>query len=93
MRNHTREIVSNKSDFRACYPSILANAYRIAGIKLSKREYECMQLLIRGATSKMMAKDLGLSYRTVEHYLDNVKIKFNVGNRRELIDKVMRQVL
>lgn len=64
----------------------------VCGVYLSKREHQCIQFLLKGFTAKMIAKMTGLSYRTVEHYIDNTKIKLNVSSRAELICKVMEQV-
>lgn len=42
---------------------------------LSSREKECVRLLLRGKSAKETAGILNLSFRTVEHYLENVKGK------------------
>ncbi len=62
-------------------------------IYFSKREMECIYLLIRGKTSKMIAKELNLSYRTVEHYLENIKIKLNVSTKAALVEKIIDECL
>lgn len=56
---------------------------------LSKRESECAYFLLRGNTIKGIAQILTLSPRTVEHYLENVKIKLNVSNKASLIQKII----
>jgi len=56
-------------------------------IKISARERECLNLLIRGMTAKEIARSLALSPRTVEFYIENLKKKFNCSNRIELIAK------
>jgi DNA-binding CsgD family transcriptional regulator len=61
----------------------------IAGKYLSNQEIKCLRLLLRGMTMKMIARCLGISPRTVEHYLENIKIKLNVNSKPELIDKMM----
>jgi DNA-binding NarL/FixJ family response regulator len=53
--------------------------------KLSQREHEVLQLLCQGLTAKESAKQLHLSYRTVETYLENVKAKLGYRRRFELI--------
>lgn len=58
---------------------------------LSKRESECLHHLMKGKTAKQIAEKLSLSSRTIEHYLDNLKIKFNVLSKYELIMKVKRE--
>jgi DNA-binding CsgD family transcriptional regulator len=57
-------------------------------IKFSKRENECLQYLMAGMTAKETAKELGISYRTVEEYIENMKIKTESANKYELIVKI-----
>jgi DNA-binding CsgD family transcriptional regulator len=54
-------------------------------IKLSKRQLQCAQLLIRGATTKEIAEKIFLSPRTVEEYIGSLKDKFFVRNKAELL--------
>lgn len=61
--------------------------FSIDGIRLSERQVDCLYYLIKGMTLKQIAKTLDLSPKTVEHYLDAVKIKLNCRNRTELIVK------
>lgn len=56
---------------------------------LSKRQSECLHYLIHGMTIKQIAKILGLSPRTVESYLENLKVKFNCHTKFDLISKVL----
>lgn len=56
---------------------------------LSKREIECLRLLLQGKTVKLCAHELRLSPRTVEHYLENIKVKLNVKTRTQLIEKAL----
>lgn len=52
---------------------------------LTKREKECLDLTLNNFTAKEIAKELGLSHRTVEEYLSNLKRKFKVASKHELI--------
>jgi DNA-binding CsgD family transcriptional regulator len=54
-------------------------------IIMSKREMECLSLLSKGKRAKEIASFFSLSPRTVESYLNNVKIK-SEANINELID-------
>ncbi len=49
---------------------------------LSKREQECLFYVLREKTAKQIAKILGLSFRTVEFYIENIKNKylFSINN-------------
>ncbi len=52
--------------------------------RLSRREKQCLQLLKKGYTYQAIGLSLGLSARTVEHYLDSVKNKLGAETRSEL---------
>jgi DNA-binding CsgD family transcriptional regulator len=55
----------------------------------TKREIDVLKLLVRAKTCKEIAAHLGLSHRTVEHYLENAKRKVGVSSKSELIDKII----
>lgn len=55
----------------------------------TKRQAECLSYLAKGMSLKQIASALGLSPRTVEHYLDAVKMKLNCANRYELVKKAI----
>jgi DNA-binding CsgD family transcriptional regulator len=52
---------------------------------LSKREKECVSFLSKGYTDKQIARQLGISPRTVETYLSAAKHKLSIATRAELI--------
>ena len=54
---------------------------------LSQRQLDCLSFLVKGNTIKQIAKQLSLSPRTVEHYLEAAKDKLNCYTRAELIEK------
>ena len=54
-------------------------------ITISKREWECLYMLAGGKTMKEAAKSLRLSPRTVESYLNNLKIKTGYNTKSDLI--------
>ncbi len=60
------------------------------GIYISKREREVIYHLLRGNTAKRIAFLLGISYRTVERHLENIRLKTGAHNRTELIELMMR---
>lgn len=60
---------------------------------LSYREAEIVSQLVRGKTAKHIAYTLGLSQRTVEKYLENIKFKFNAGSKSDLIEKCIDMFL
>ena len=58
-------------------------------IKLSKRQDEILQLIVHGKTIKEISKILQLSPRTIGHYFDTVKMKFDVSTRSELMTRII----
>jgi DNA-binding CsgD family transcriptional regulator len=58
--------------------------------KFSKREQDCIKLTLQGQTMLEMAKTLGLSPRTIESYLNNLKMKLNCYTKSELILKLQK---
>lgn len=61
----------------------------IDGIHLSNRETLCLYYTIHGKTAKEIAKELSISYRTVEIHLAHIKEKLNCHSKSELIDKAL----
>lgn len=59
----------------------------LKNIPLNSRELQCVNLLAKGNTAKKIAGYLGLSYRTVESYLESARNKLNCVNSHELIAK------
>lgn len=52
---------------------------------ITRREYECLQLLTRGLSSKQIARQLNIQPKTADRHLENLKIKFKVRTRIELL--------
>jgi DNA-binding CsgD family transcriptional regulator len=55
---------------------------------LTQREAECAAHLLHGLTVRSTAETLGLSRRTVEFYLANIKHKLTCPNNVALIAKI-----
>lgn len=55
----------------------------------SKRERDVVRILIKRKTAKDIATILGLSFRTVQHYIDNIKCKMEVSSKSQLIEKII----
>lgn len=62
-------------------------------VPLSDQQTACLKLLAMGCTYKLIAKELGLSAKTVEHYLDAVKLKLNCESRSDLIMQAVERGL
>lgn len=52
---------------------------------LSSRERQCVELYKEGHSAQSSAAKLRLSQRTVEHYLDNAKLKLGYTSKREFL--------
>lgn len=60
-----------------------------ADIKLTNRQSECLFFLLRGKGAKEIGKILGISYRTVEEHIEQLKLKFNCYTKSELISSAI----
>ncbi len=61
--------------------------------ELTGREHQILELLAKGSSNKEIARELGLSEKTVKHYMTNILQKLQVRNRVEaalLAQKVER---
>lgn len=54
--------------------------------KLTERETDCLSLVAKGYTIKMVAHEFGLSPRTVEQHLRNIKDKLDVTSKKQLLE-------
>jgi DNA-binding CsgD family transcriptional regulator len=52
---------------------------------ISSREMECLRQKDMGLSAKEMARVMGISYRTVESYFENIKIKSGLGNVSQVL--------
>lgn len=59
-----------------------SNPYR-----LSQRQLECLFFLLRGKSSKEIGKILNLSPRTIESYIDEIKLKMGCSIKSQVIEK------
>lgn len=57
---------------------------------LSPRQYQCIELLIKGYSAKQIAIELDISYRTVEDHINSIKIKLQAQNKADLILKSLQ---
>lgn len=57
--------------------------------KLAPRERAALSQIVRGATSKEAARNLGLSPRTIEYHRANIIKKLNAKNTADLVRKVL----
>lgn len=58
---------------------------KLEGQYLTSREAECMSLFARGHTMRTAAEEMGISIRTVESYLANVKERLEIHSKSAVI--------
>jgi DNA-binding CsgD family transcriptional regulator len=59
-------------------------------VTLTPREYDCILNMMKNKTAKEIGVILDISYRTVEHYIENIKQKLGVNFKSELIEILNR---
>lgn len=92
--------------YRATKSPILSKTGKIIGINgvsvlisdrclipLTKQQTACLKYLGMGFTYKQIGRELGLSEKTVEHYLELIKIKLNCKMRSELVQQAIERGL
>ena len=60
-------------------------------VYLTRREAECALLILYARSNKKAAVELGLSHRTIEYYLKNIRAKLGCYNRAHLI-RVLKSI-
>lgn len=55
------------------------------GSQLSIREFEILALIAKGWSAKEVARNCGITPRTVESHLDAVRIKLRARNRTHMV--------
>jgi LuxR family quorum-sensing system transcriptional regulator SolR len=77
-------------DFDALKKDIALSSYSVISngitISLTQREVMCLQLLKNNVTSKVIANRLGISHRTVDTHLNNIKVKAGCSFETDLIN-------
>ncbi|MDQ5921829.1 MAG: hypothetical protein QG673_1888 [Pseudomonadota bacterium] len=56
---------------------------------ITPRELQIIDCTIKGNTAKETAEKLGISFRTVETYMENMKLRFNCKRKSELVAKLI----
>jgi DNA-binding CsgD family transcriptional regulator len=64
---------------RLCLPAELGNEY------LTRQEVTILKSLLLGSTSKQIAKDLKISFRTVEGHTEKIRRKLQCSHKSEII--------
>jgi DNA-binding CsgD family transcriptional regulator len=77
-----------KSDLLGQNSYIVGNKFH--DIKLSERQSQVLFFLLRGKLVKQTARILDLACRTVDDHLEQLRVKFHVQNKYELIDEAIK---
>ena len=56
---------------------------------LSSREKDCIEEFLKGKSAAQIALALNLGRRTVEHYMDNIKMKLDCNSKSELFERLL----
>ena len=62
-----------------------------AGVNLTEREMTCLRAAAEGLTGKMIARQIGITERTVRFHFSNICRKFGVQRRSEAVADALRQ--
>jgi DNA-binding NarL/FixJ family response regulator len=73
--------------------AMIASRHRRHEPHLSAREQEVLRLVTRGLPNKLIARELGISERTVENHLRHVFDKLGVASRTEAVVQAMARHL
>lgn len=59
-------------------------------LAITSREADVLALLVKGASAREIANELGISHRTVETYRDQLVAKFGARNTTDLVARAIR---
>lgn len=69
-----------------CKPCTVDNlAGNLGEISLTQREAVCMVHIMKGKTAKEIGKEMNISHRTVETYIEKIKRKTGCWTRSKLV--------
>jgi two-component system, NarL family, response regulator LiaR len=85
--NDLRQRLTNYNAYNDQLPT---DAKKLIHQKLTRREMDVMQALLRGYSNKEIARELVISERTVQTHLSNIFSKMDVNSRTEAVLVAMR---
>ena len=84
-----KELTTNLSKEKKVNFNSYKCEYIVKKYRLSNRETQCLDLILQSKIAKQISKELGLSQRTVERYIENLKSKLGCRTKTDLIIKVL----
>ena len=88
IQEHISEPISNDPPTKVKPIKLYLLDQRYPGVYFTRRESQCLILLTTGHTIKETGHALNLSARTVEFYLNNIKVKLKCRTKAELLQKI-----
>lgn len=69
---------------------VTINEAELSKLNLTEREYDVLQLIVKGHSNADIAEHLFLSVSTVKTHVSNLFVKMNVKNRTQAMEKARR---
>lgn len=69
---------------------LVKNRSIINGVAITDRQLQIVNLVVRGLSAAKIGLETGLSKRTVEHYIEAIKIKLQVSSKAQLIQLALK---
>lgn len=83
----THGVLLDHENYEKETSDVLFKITKITGVRLTRRETQCLNFWLRGYSIKATARQLGgLSVKTVQVFRDNIRKKFNVASFQELFN-------
>jgi DNA-binding CsgD family transcriptional regulator len=86
---HTRIDLLAAANLLHSHVARLRNQQRYAQVTLTPRERDCLDLLREGLPTSQIARRLGLTARGVQFHVDNIKGKYGVRTRLQLLARFL----
>lgn len=84
------KVIVEKEVFIPQTEDFIINEAELKKLNLTKREYEVLQLLVKGYSNSDIAESLFLSLSTVKTHISNLYVKMDVKRRGQAIGKAQR---
>lgn len=90
VKTKIEKIIVEKEVFVPLPTKFVLNEDGLKELKISKREFEVLQLLAHGQSNRDIADNLFVSISTVKTHVSNLLSKMEVKNRIQVIEKAKR---
>ena len=83
--NQNRSAVFEEISIKQGVNNVLIHKDTHERVTLSAQQMKCLSLLVKGYAAKQIAFEMNLSVRTVQHYLDRIKVVLGCKNSKEML--------